>query len=88
MKADGKKIPVVASLADWVTPKMSERVKAAIEARRLGRSLPCDAPDEVIRRLLELADMRENSHTIRHRQGASEEAGGKPMEELNRIVKL
>jgi uncharacterized protein YbjQ (UPF0145 family) len=67
---------------------LSEPVKAAIEARRLGRSLPCDAPDEVIRRLLELADMRENSHTSRHRQGASEEAGGKPMEELNRIVNL
>jgi hypothetical protein len=32
--------------------------------------------------------MRENSHTIRHRQGASEEAGGKPMEERNSIVKL
>jgi hypothetical protein len=32
--------------------------------------------------------MRENSHTSRHRQGASEEAGGKPMEELNRIVNL
>jgi hypothetical protein len=61
MKAKGTKFPGGRKSGQaWMTIKMRERLreKASTEARRLGCILPFDAPDEVIRRLSELADMR------------------------------